>query len=321
MTPTFASLRNLLGTVAKSYVTVVVVALLVSASLAPIVWGSTSNPDGTVAVIEVDSTLTESSAERITDDLQEARQNDSISAVVLDVDSPGGGVSVSEGLYLAVERTAEQMPVVTSVDSTAASGGYYMIAPSDEIYVKPGSIVGSIGVRATYFDVPPTDEQITTGPDKNTGGTEAEYKAQVEMMRQAFVGTVIEHRGDELTLSETELAYAKVYTGTKSVENGLADDIGDTEVAIGTAAEMAGLKDYDTIEMESEPRSGISLIIGSENGDRPEASAVHPQTYGRYGAVNTPTFLALWGSVDNERVIDATELERPVANETGGDRP
>src|SRR6056297_1677544 len=303
MTPTLSSLRNLLGTVMKSYVTVVVVALLVSASLAPIVWGSTSNPDGTVAVIEVDSTLTESSAERITDDLREARQNDSINAVVLDVDSPGGGVSASEGLYLAVERTSEEMPVVTSVDSTAASGGYYMIAPSDEIYVKPGSIVGSIGVRATYFDVPPTDEQITTGPDKNTGGT------------------VIEHRGDELTLSETELAYAKVYTGTKSVENGLADDIGDTEVAIGTAADMAGLKDYDIVEMESEPRSGISLIIGGESGDRPEASAVHPQTFGRYGAVNTPTFLALWGSVDNERVIAATEPERPVANETGGGRP
>ncbi|MFC4247956.1 S49 family peptidase [Natribaculum luteum] len=321
MSSTLATLRNLLGAVAKSYVTVVIVALLVGASMAPVVWGMTSNPDGTVAVIEVDSSLSESSAERITDDLREARQNDSIDAVVLEVDSPGGGVSASEGLYLAVERTAEEMPVVTSVESTAASGAYYMIAPSDEIYVKPGSIVGSIGVRATYLDVPPTDQEITTGPDKNGGGTEDEYEAQVEMMRQAFVGTVTEHRGDELTLSETELAYAKVYTGIESVENGLADDVGDTEVAVGAAADEAGLEDYDVVEMESEPLSGLSVIIGGESGDRQVASGVHPQTFGQYGAVNTPTFLALWGSVDDERVVASTALERSVANETGGDRP
>lgn len=304
MSGTLTAVRNTLGTIAQSYVTIVVVALLVGAAFAPIAWGATSGADGTVAVVEMDRTITEPVADEVADDLREARQNESIDAVVLQVDSPGGGVTASESLYLAVDRTASEMPVITNVQSTGASGGYYMIAPSDDIFVNPSSTVGSIGVRGSYVDQPAPDQEITTGPDKS-GSTEAETKQQIEMMKESFVGSVMEHRGDELTLSETELAYAKTYTGIQAVENGLADDIGDKDVAIGTAADKAGLGDYDVVEMEREATLGTTILI--EDGDPADAPQMSSQTFGDYGDVSTPAFLALWGTVDGEDVIATSQ--------------
>ncbi|RKD93454.1 S49 family peptidase [Halopiger aswanensis] len=304
MSGTTATIRDTLGTIARSYVTVVVVALLVGAAVAPMAWGATSSPDGTVAVIEMDRSITESVADGVTDDLREARENESIDAVVLQVDSPGGGVTASESLYLAVDRTAQEMPVIANVQSTGASGGYYMIAPSDEIYVSPSSTVGSIGVRATYTDMPMSEGMIATGPDK-VGSNEAEIKRQVEKMKQTFIGSVMEHRGDDLELSETELSYAKTYTGMESVENGLADDIGDRDVAIGAAADQAGLEDYDVVEMERDSLSSGLILL--EDGTTAEQPQSHEQTFGEYGNVNTPAFLALWGTVEGETVVETSQ--------------
>ena len=326
MSDRLALVRDLLGTVARSYVTIVVVALLVGAALAPMAWGAASGPDGTVAVIEMDSSITEPTAEAVTDDLREARENESIDAVVLKVDSPGGGVTASESLYLAVDRTAAEMPVVTSVQSMGASGGYYMSAPSDEIYVNPGSMVGSIGVRATYVDQPPVDSEITTGPDKSSQ-TEAHVTSQAEEMKQAFLGSVVEHRGDELTLSENELAYANIYTGTQAVENGLADEIGDSDVAVGAAAEKAGLSDYEVVELGDDQPMDMPILFEDDGEGEPTAEPhVHPQTFGNYGDVETPAFLAVWGSVEGETIADtaADEPADPDSTDTaddGGDRP
>ncbi|SFB82031.1 protease-4 [Halobiforma haloterrestris] len=327
------AVRNLLGTIARSYVTIVLIALLVGAAVAPVAWGATSEPDGTVAVIEMDSSITERSAEAVTDDLREARQNESIDAVVLAVDSPGGGVTASESLYLAVERTAQEMPVVTSIQSVGASGGYYMSAPSDEIYVNPSSTVGSIGVRATHIDSSSPDREITTGPDKS-GMTREQVKQRAEKMKQTFIGSVVEHRGDELELSETELAYANVYIGVEAVDNGLADEIGDTDVAIGAAAEQAGLNDYEVVELSDDRTLGLPILFeGGEDGepvvvDEPHD---HPQTFGDYGGVETPAFLAVWGSVEGESgtVVDTAESDAATqigdedgdADTNGGERP
>ncbi|ELY99214.1 S49 family peptidase [Natrialba asiatica] len=318
MTGILTAVRELFGTIARSYVTVVVAALLVGAAVAPIAWGATSGPDGSVAVIEVDQSITEASADEIAADLETARENSSIDAVVLEIDSPGGGVTASERLYLAVERTAAEMPVIASIQSMGASGAYYMSAPTDDIYVSPSSTVGSIGVRATYTDSSAANE-ITTGPDKGTM-SETQVKEQTELMKQTFLGSVLEHRGDVLSLSETELSYAKVYTGTEAVDNGLADEIGDTEVAVGEAADRAGLGDYETVTMErsSSLDTGI-LLEGDDSGGETAATGPHhhPQTFGQYGDVSTPAFLALWGSVDGETVIAETGGERTAADTAG----
>ncbi len=297
-TDTLSNLSPVSGTL----LIVVVFALAVGAFAAPIAWGATAGPDGSVMVVSVDTTLTEATADEIKADLREARADPEIGAVVLQLNSPGGTVPASEGLFFAVERTAEEMPVMANVQSMAASGGYYMVAPADEIFVKPGSMVGSIGVRATFIDAGQTQNEIITGPDKNSGYTEAELRQQIESMQQSFITSVTTHRSDALTISESELANAKVYAGTESVNNGLADSIGDSEVAISAAADQAGYSSYE-IENRSHSPAGLDgIILGADASEDPTAT------------VQTPTFLALYGTIDVPTTDDTAAV-----NETATD--
>ncbi|RXK50560.1 S49 family peptidase [Halorientalis pallida] len=242
-----------------------VVGLLVGAALVPYAWGASTGPDGTVAVVEVHGTINGDTAAAAMADLREARQNDSIQAVVLDVNSRGGLASVSEQLYLSVKQTSEDMPVMVAVTGSALSGGYYTSAPADSIYVTPASTVGSVGVRAV---VPPRgapDNQITTGPDKTTTATQAEARRRVEALRRAFVGSVVAERNT--SLSASELSYAKVYSGSRGTELGLADEVGGLDAAISAAADEAGLSDYETVRMESPTASPLSQIGLNASGD------------------------------------------------------
>ena len=228
------------------YVVVVVVAVLVSTVLAPVVWNATQSSDEdsdtpSVAVITLRGGTTSNNVASIREDLRQARNNDSTEAVVLRIDSGGGPVASSEEIYLAVNRTAQEMPVVAYVEGVAASGGYFAIAPATAIYVKPSSVVGSVGVVATVPEVVELQNQqrqlfIRSGPDKQIISVD-EIRNIVESFQNAFVGTVMKHRGDDLSLSEEEVSRAGVYTGTQAVENGFADEVGSLESAIQRAAE------------------------------------------------------------------------------------
>ncbi|MFC7133679.1 MULTISPECIES: S49 family peptidase [Salinibaculum] len=235
-----------------------IVGLIVGAALVPYAWGMSTDSDGTVAVVEVHGTITDDTATAALDDLRETRQNDSIKAVVVDVNSRGGLASVSEQLYLSVKRTSKQMPVTVAVTGSALSGGYYTSVPADRIYVTPASTVGSVGVRATIPPGGAPNNEITTGPDKTTSGTLSEVRRRVEALRRAFVGSVVAERN--LTLSATELSYAKVYSGRRAIDLGLADQVGGLGAAIDRAADQAGLSDYETIRMESPSPSTLSQI-------------------------------------------------------------
>ena len=304
------------------YVVVVVAAVLVASVLAPVVWSATQGSDterSSVAVITLRGGTTGANVAAISEDLRQARANGSTEAVVLRIDSGGGPVTSSEELYLAVNRTAAEMPVVAYVEGAAASGGYFGIAPADHIYVKPSSIVGSIGVIATLPSVLEQQNDITnavirSGPDKQIQSID-DVRTQVELLQRAFVGTVMEHRGDELTLSRTEVSEADVYRGTVAVENGFADDIGSLESAIAHAAEEAdGIEDdgYDVAYREPPQTRSELLFRGSDveerngtvvyvdTGDSSETEFVRPRYYAAYGIPET--------AVENREV---------VTNETG----
>jgi protease-4 len=240
-----SQIRSVLERAARSYVLFVVLGVVLGLTLAPVAWQAAES-DGTVAVVPVAGAIDGSVAGEYGAMLRQARQSGQIQAVVLVANSGGGGASASESMYLDTKRTADQMPVVTSVDAGAASGAYYAIAPSDRIFVKPSSTVGSIGVVATApTDVEPNDIAATTGPNKLTGGDQREFYAVVESLGEAFYNGVETSRGDALNLSRTELAQARIYAGGQAVENGLADQIGGRQAAIATAAERANLDDYD----------------------------------------------------------------------------
>ncbi|WP_435183177.1 S49 family peptidase [Halobellus sp. EA9] len=258
---------NSSATSAKAiFVVAVVAAVLVSAVLAPVAhdYATSAQSDGTVSVITVSGTISSTTVDGIAEDLRNARTNESIKAVVLKVDSGGGAVAPSERLYLEVLRTAEEMPVVASVQGVGASGAYYGMLPADEIYVLSSSQVGSVGVIGTGGTVPLPDSVIRTGPDKAQPTTD-QRRRTIESLKRQFVGRVMEHRGENITLSREEVAYAKTYLGPEAVQNGFADRIGALPTAIDRAAEMAGMDNYDVARQE--PPNSLGLILLASDTD------------------------------------------------------
>ncbi|MFC7172907.1 S49 family peptidase [Haloplanus litoreus] len=277
-------------TKAQSCALVAAAAVLLSAVLAPVACDRATEPDGSVAVITVEGFVSSNSVSAVQEDLREARENESVDAVVLNVDSPGGGAAASEQLYLSVQRTAKEMPVVASVKSTGASGAYYAMLPARDIYVTPASIVGSVGVRGAAPG-PSLPGEIKSGPDK-ASATADQRRAQIETLQRAFVGSVMKHRSDDLELSRTEVAHAKVYTGARAVDNGMADEVGSTQDAIRQAANAAGLDDYEVYRKEP-PRTGGLLLLSTEDG----GTVVVEESPVGYDAVDSPTLLMVYGTV------------------------
>lgn len=242
-----ATVRRVLRWAARSYIVIIVLGIVVGLQIAPPVTDVATDPvSGTVAVVALEGGIGGSNAASVVSRLTQARNDPSVDAIVLRINSGGGGAAASEEIYLEVARTAEEMPVVASVSGGALSGAYYAAAGADEIFVKPASLVGSIGV---FFIAPssigPIEQVITSGPNKLTGADQRDWYYKTESIKRAFVGTVAEERSDALELSSAEVAYAKIYTGGEAVDNGLADRIGGTRDAIERAGELAGLQRYD----------------------------------------------------------------------------
>jgi protease-4 len=283
------------------YGVAIVAAVLLGAVLAPFAWGATATAGGggTVAVVELQGAISTQTTGAVEADLAEARRNDSIDAVVLAVNSPGGSVAASESLYLAVNRTAAEMPVVVSVEGAAASGGYMAALGGDVIYTTPSSMVGSVGVygQLTPFLLSDVDGVVTTAPTKGTSGTPEEVRRTIERMKQRFVGLVMESRGDRLALDRTQVSRAKVYSGGVAVENGLADAIGGDAAAIAAAADRAGLEEYRVVRMENDPPTAGLTLAGYEH-------------------VETTRYLAMHG-VPDRMVVSAAELR--TGNATAGE--
>jgi protease-4 len=282
-----------------AYVVAVVAAVLLSAVLAPVVWDYGTRSDGSVAVVSITGFVSSSSVDRVAEDLRAARENESIDAVVLEVDSPGGSAAASEQLYLAVRRTAQELPVVASVQSMGASGAYYGMLPAERIYVTPSSMVGSVGVRGVV-PAPAPSYEVRSGPDK-ASGTMQQRREQIETLQRAFVGSVMKHRGESLEISREQVAHAKVYTGARAVDNGMADRIGSLSEAIDDAASMAGLSDYDVVENEPPQRGGI-ILASTDNG----TVVVDPGI--GYRGVDTTRLLMVHGEVnlDGEVIANAS---------------
>ncbi len=183
--------------------------------------------------------------------LKYAGDDDRIKAVVLQIDSPGGGASAVEQVYWDLLRLRGHKPVVASVGTVAASGGYYAAIASDFIYAQPTSQLGSIGAWVNLPRPERLDENtLTSGPFKATGGSRRSVASMLEMFRQEFVSAVMLQRGDRLKLSEEEISRAEIYSGIGSLRFGLIDDMGTKTDAVEKAASLAHLRNYEVIELQ-----------------------------------------------------------------------
>ena len=232
--------------------------LVVGLAVSPFAYQASLEPSpNEIAVVPIVGTLDGQNSADVIQRLTEARMDSSVDAVVLVISSPGGLAVAGDEIFMQVDRTAQEKPVIAVADAMAASAAYKAAVPADEIYVKPHSMVGSVGsifVRPDPID--PSEPVIHTGPHKLHLDTPRGHEYASQRGAANFLDIVMEYRGDELTISEEELAHARVYLGTEAVQYGLADDIADLQGGIQAAAELAELDSYTvrTMGYESEVR-------------------------------------------------------------------
>jgi len=304
----------------QQFVAAALAAVVVGAAFAPMVYGASAGPDGVVAVVTIEGPVVGSTADNVEDELREIRQNDTVEAVVLKLDTPGGAPAASERMYTSIQRTSEEMPVIASVQGVSASGGYYAMLPADEIYVLPTSITGSVGLAARAPEAGPPVEG-PSGPDKR-GANPVEQWATQETLADVFIETVMEQRGDRIELSREEVSEADVYLGVRAVENGFADEIGDLDAAIAEAADRAGLEDYAVDERDTSAR--FFPFLFKTDGD---LVVVYDESPG-YGEVETLEYALVYeeevphiDTVDRFTRPEVQTLTNQSAAPAGGERP
>ncbi|MEJ2732285.1 MAG: S49 family peptidase [Anaerolineae bacterium] len=149
-------------------------------------------PTPQIAVIRVEGDIWGTYTAYLRQAMEDADSDPAVRAVVLDIVSPGGEVTASEDLYFEVLRIREHKPVIASIGELAASGAYYIASAADQIYAKPGSIVGNIGVITLLPEPDLVDEELfTTGPFKLSGGSQAEAIRQLEMLKETFLAAIL----------------------------------------------------------------------------------------------------------------------------------
>ena len=207
-------------------------------------------PAPQIGLIRLNYDINNQTAYEFSQQLTYARNDPAIKAVVVVINSPGGTASDSENLYLEVLDARREMPVVATVDFLAASGAYYLAAATDAVYAKPGSAIGSIGVITFLPDGVFIDEDLlTTGPYKSFGGTRDGFVRRTETLKFAFLDAVANGRGERLHADLDFLSRAEIFDGVRAEELGLIDGIRSTTEAIDEAANMAGLRDYEVVEL------------------------------------------------------------------------
>lgn len=223
-----------------------------------------SNPLQKISVINVDGVIAnDANNDTIVDLLEDARKDPNVAGVIMHINSPGGSVYASEKIYKEIKKLQEEnKPVYSVMQELAASGGYYISAPSDKIFASNETFTGSIGVIMQSYSLEGLfekygikEQNITTGKMKDAGSPgkaldkeEREYLQNlVDSAFDRFVKVVADGRG----MSEADvrkLADGRIYDGSQAVENGLVDSIGDLEAAYKDMAKEYNLSDPLAVE-------------------------------------------------------------------------
>jgi len=239
------------------------------------------NPEGRysgekIGVVEIIGPIVDS--RRILRDIRTFRESEAIKAILIRVDSPGGGVGPSQEIYREIRKTTEHKKVIISMGAVAASGGYYVAAGADGIVANPGTITGSIGVIMGFTNFEELMQKIglsavviKSGEYKDTGSptrpmSEDERALLQEVARQIH-GQFVEAIGTGRRMSVKqveEIADGRIFTGQKALELGLVDRLGNFQDALAWAGELGGIKGkIETVYPEKEKTSIIDYVLES----------------------------------------------------------
>lgn len=176
-----------------------------------------------------------------------------IKAVVVRINSPGGEATSSERLLSAMANVRRGKPVVVSSQWLLASGAYMMALGANYVFATSISDVGSIGVVSFIFPrSPPSEFVLGTGPSKAVGPSERTSLEELELAKESFYAMVQSQRGERITLSKDELLQGRTWLGAMALQLGLVDELGGEQDAIRKAAELAGLRRYQVVQVEEE---------------------------------------------------------------------
>jgi len=209
--------------------------------------------------------------------LRDAAGDDSVKAIVLRVDSPGGAVLASDQIWREVKNAARKKPVVASMSDVAASGGYYIAMAAQRILADPSTITGSIGVVATMFNLEQAYQKIgfshtvlkrgrfADATDNSRPLTEEErerFHREVLRSYRRFVAKVAAARGRKVEEIEA-LAQGRVWSGAQALKNGLIDQIGGLSQAISVARALAKIPEDQemTTVIYPKPRGFMEWLI------------------------------------------------------------
>jgi protease-4 len=208
-----------------------------------------------IQVVEIEGELVDSRP--IIEQLKRYEDNKSVRAILLNVDSPGGGVATSQELYTEIKRLREEKGkiIVAYMSSVGASGAYYLSAPANKIIANPGTVIGSIGVIAEWVNYEELlkwakmqDVVFKTGEFKDTGSAtraltdreKAYFQGLIDDMYVQFVEAVA--TGRKLDVDQVRaLADGRVFTGRDAREKKLIDETGNFQDAVDLTASLAGI--------------------------------------------------------------------------------
>lgn len=225
-------------------------------------------------------------SEDIVDQLERARKNDAVKAIVLRIDSPGGSPAGSEEVYNEIMRIrrgekGESKPIYTSMADVAASGGYYIACASDRIYADASTLTGSIGViwdvtdmSGLYKKIGFSPQVVKSGKFKDIGSPNRPLTPEERALLQGivmetygqFVGAVAE--GRHMPVGDVKkIADGRVFTGTQALKIKLIDRIGGMRETVRAAARAGGIKGEPKVVEYRRHRSPFTDILGADSDD------------------------------------------------------
>ncbi len=230
-----------------------------------------------MALVEVEGVISES--DRIVDQLRHHRENPTVRAFVIRINSPGGGVAASQEIHEEIKKLRKDhgKPVVASLASVGASGGYYIATAADKIVANPGSITGSIGVIIQIPNLSDLLQKvgirsvvIKSGPYKDMASATRELTPEERQLLQGliddihdqFIQAVVE--GRSLSREQVEMvADGRILSGRQALELGLVDQLGDLQDAIATAAKMGDIPgEPQIVQVQEREFSLLRFLFG-----------------------------------------------------------
>lgn len=261
-----------------------------------------SDEDGPIAVISIEGPIMES--KKVVQLLHAAEEEESIKAILLRIDSPGGAVAPTQEIYEEIRRIDAKKPVFSSFGSLAASGGYYIGAATRKIYASPGTLTGSIGVIMQFADMSELfafakfkPGVIKAGKYKDVGSphrpmTDEEkgiLQASLQVTHKQFINDILKTREDRLNKKPEEFAQGQIFNGEEALAIGLVDELAGLWEAGRRIHKDLKLKDKHGLRFIKPKKKKMSLMDLLQEGEE-AVSFIKESLVRRSG----PAFLLTW---------------------------